>query len=466
MGYCKHSIGIANLCFLIFVLCSCTWEHDLVKYSGPICPPPCAEGTDCAKLSMHIEADPNIDTHYSDEFSRCEEGYYCVNKVDEEGTIVASKFVCSEQCPEGMVEFCGVCIKKSLDMHFNGDAYTIEDGHYKPKCAYLREDIEQGNLSKYCSNRYGDCNKDWTDGCEVHLATDKANCGACNTPCDSGVCDGMMCMSFCPENLVLCDVKGVRTCIDPNTNRDFCGASHDCDPPYSGKHCAMGWQCINGECTLECQEPLLQCDTGVGLHCIDQNNDRLHCGGCGKMCAENEACYGGKCRSFCALKNLCPVPNAKDGEKFCADLANDPKNCSACGYDCAVILKNSLRSRCSGICSALSCQATHTLYQGGCFQACTDAKKCILGENWLSAKCLNSACIAAACTEGYTGARCRKSCVSSEDCKSNGVSTSFCSSGKECYATSCEPGYHLENYKCFLGTGLTKASMEPKPASE
>lgn len=49
-----------------------------------------------------------------------------------------------------------------------------------------------------CIRKYDNCNKDWSDGCEVNFYIDPENCGGCNKPCNvlnvkNVLCEDMIC---------------------------------------------------------------------------------------------------------------------------------------------------------------------------------------------------------------------------------------------------------------------------------
>jgi hypothetical protein len=93
-----------------------------------------------------------------------------------------------------------------------------------------------------CAATHADCNKVPGDGCEVVLAADPQNCGAC------------------------------------------------------GVQCAPEATCNAGKCT--CADPGLTNCGNPGV-CVNTSFDRNNCGMCGKVCQGNEQCSGnGQCVDF------------------------------------------------------------------------------------------------------------------------------------------------------------------------
>jgi hypothetical protein len=95
-----------------------------------------------------------------------------------------------------------------------------------------------------CSGSYKDCDGALENGCEIDLARDEQNCGACNNACsaDQGAtsCSGGTCIIvFCTAPYADCDKKYGNGCeTDTDTDPDNCGG---CNQPCSGN-------CVSGNC--------------------------------------------------------------------------------------------------------------------------------------------------------------------------------------------------------------------------
>ena len=163
------------------------------------CTQPCKQGTvDCTCV--------NGDT--------CDAGLVCVLEIctdPGEGVCGDGRVGRGEECDGNAVTngACGANCRLSCNLGYddcNGDA---EDG-----CEIdIRTSLEHcggcqipcssaggtaacdnGNCNLTCSAGYEDCNHDSTDGCEVSLASDANNCGACGHSCLGGGCSNDRCL--------------------------------------------------------------------------------------------------------------------------------------------------------------------------------------------------------------------------------------------------------------------------------
>lgn len=106
-----------------------------------------------------------------------------------------------------------------------------------------------GACNGSCQAGYADCNQNKLfDGCEVDVASDAANCGACNRVCQKGAnaiqptCRAGNCDFQCKPGWANCDGSATNGCeIETDTDASNCGAC--------GSSCGMATPyCINGQC--------------------------------------------------------------------------------------------------------------------------------------------------------------------------------------------------------------------------
>lgn len=133
---------------------------------------------------------------------------------------------------------------------------------------------------------------------------DRYFCGASETCTDdqrgevcvqSTFCDQGSCVGFCQLGYVNCD----DSCVDPLSNRNYCGAVNSCQDGEAGVECEEGIDCIDGLCQLICPDGQLAC----GPYCVSPSTDSDYCGASGdclggnsgEVCAPDESCNSGVC---------------------------------------------------------------------------------------------------------------------------------------------------------------------------
>ena len=147
--------------------------------------------------------------------------------------------------------------------------------------------------SSPCPTTQLDC-----DGTCADLAVDARNCGACGSACDSGeACVDGACVISCPGTQIACG----GACVDPLTDRAYCGASGDCAGVHLGTACEAGEACVDGACAISCPGTQIVC----GGACVDPLTDRAYCGAsgdctgdhAGTTCSSAQECVAGACNS-------------------------------------------------------------------------------------------------------------------------------------------------------------------------
>eukprot|EP00698_Gefionella_okellyi_P006051 TRINITY_DN1551_c0_g1_i1.p1 TRINITY_DN1551_c0_g1~~TRINITY_DN1551_c0_g1_i1.p1 ORF type:complete len:660 (-),score=63.48 TRINITY_DN1551_c0_g1_i1:95-2008(-) len=97
-----------------------------------------------------------------------------------------------------------------------------------------------------CFSGYSDCDNDAANGCETSVTSSPTNCGGCNIMCPAGpnaqaVCNQMMCSTVCESGFGNCDGNQSNGCeVNLANNSHNCGAC--------GNFCPANSQCINGGC--------------------------------------------------------------------------------------------------------------------------------------------------------------------------------------------------------------------------
>lgn len=184
-----------------------------------------------------------------------------------------------------------------------------------------------------CDAGFADCNQLASDGCEVDLRADGANCGACGAACGfahgSAACSAGSCaLTGCDEGAGDCDGIAANGCetetaLDPR-HCGACGAVCVAGPNAT-PHCAAGG------CGATCDAGFVDCNGDPTDGCeAHVDADAANCGACGNACGAGESCQSGACAPV-----PCSPGTATCGGAVCdVSTATDPSNCGACGRVC------------------------------------------------------------------------------------------------------------------------------------
>jgi hypothetical protein len=308
--------------------------------SGGTCQVSCQQGlVNCGGKCI----DPKTDRSF------CGASGSCDGDAGTRGTACALGQVCSSgtcqvSCQQGLVKCDGKCVDPQTDRSFCGASASCDaDAGARGTACGLGQVCSSGTCQVSCQQGLVKC-----DGRCVDPQTDRSFCGAsasCDgdagtrgTACGLGrVCSSGTCQLSCQNSLVNCD----GTCVDPQTDRSFCGASASCDGDAGtrGTACGLGQVCSSGTCQLSCQNGLVNCDG----KCIDPQIDPLHCGASGacdgdagtrgQICSDGHVCSAGSCTTECVANQTLCTPDG--GPAYCTVLTDDPKNCGSCGLACS-----------------------------------------------------------------------------------------------------------------------------------
>jgi len=186
-----------------------------------------------------------------------------------------------------------------------------------------------GKCSLTCGGGATKCmNADGGNIC-VDIQHDNTNCGMCGNACAGGfVCADGGCSLSCVAGQTPCDTDGGKLCVDLMRSDFNCG--------MCGQTCPMGFKCSMGMCAITCQNGLATCTDDAGDHCVDLNYDPNNCGKCGAQCMMGLFCSpindaGATDAGACGLQ--CFGGSTKCGNK-CVDTQNDRYNCNGCGNVC------------------------------------------------------------------------------------------------------------------------------------
>lgn len=286
----------------------------------------------------------------------------------------------------------------------------------------------------------------------VDPLTDREFCGA-NASCQSyeacgagEICDGGACKTSCPPGQYACGGK----CIDPQTDHTYCGAGATCT---GGTNCADDEVCGSGHCAHTCPNGQVIC----AGKCVTSATDREFCGADTSCqgytaCDPGEVCDGGQCKTSC--------PN---GQYACGGKCIDPQtDHTYCGADAA----------CNGgtpcptdqVCSGGHCGYTCPVGQQACGGKCIDPQT---DENYCGADATcggghpcgtGSFCNAGQCWSpcGAGQAFCGETCVDPQTNRGLCNASGLCSGAAS--GTSCAPDQVCAGGACACPAGQVLCS--------
>ena len=266
-----------------------------------------------------------------------------------------------------------------------------------------------------CSTGYADCDKLYSDGCEINTTTDVKNCGGCGAVCSSAngtpSCVSSACQISCSTGFGNCDGSVANGCeTNLNTSVSNCGSC--------GKACSLANAtptCTSGACAIStCAAGYADCDKLPADGCeVNLTSSTSNCGGCGKVCAPPNsvpACTGGGCAiSSC----VAPFANCDglvaDGCEV--NAAIDPANCGGCGRVCN--LANVAVNTCTaGVCTIGACAPGFADCDGNPLNGCETyvtgdpnncggcGTKCAF-PNTATYGCAAGSCVVSTCNAGF-----------------------------------------------------------------
>jgi|GEM_PF-3198751 len=409
--------------FVAFGLTGCLWDSTLFDdldvgercegfrfvYSSDGCL--CERGYNCECKDI-----PSLDEAFKSGW--CPRGFRCAyNETEKQNE-------CVQGCTSDQVRCAGRCISPDTDQNFCGatgncegenagqacgDGETCEDRECIPSC--LRGQV-------LCEDDKG-IRKCITPGNDPEFCGAVGDCQGDNAgmACTGGqTCQNYECK--CPAGQVYCD----GNCINPLNDRDYCGAVDDCSRHNAGEICRSGYSCQEGKCLLGCAGGQVLCEEAGTEKCISPGTDMQFCGAkedCkgdnrGKPCSPDEKCNNeenAQCEPFCGI-----------GNNFCFFNGSCVNNDTYCGNECTNCntAGNAASGTCSnGSCIITSCARGNYLADGKCHEFAPEAcgavpEDCTKREGWKEATCsLDGDCIVMGCKVGYhlTSGDCKKDTV-------------------------------------------------------
>jgi hypothetical protein len=290
---------------------------------------------------------------YDADASACAAGERCHPEL---GCVTGMGCVPLDELCNGADDDCDTMIDEGFDL----DTSVEHCGACNARCSSANgmPTCMGGMCFVSCSAGYADCNSTASDGCEASLSS-ASSCGSCMNACaDSEVCDldgptmgcaidcgsATNCSGRCADlatdfaNCGACDYAcspaNADQCLDRTCR---CGAMTPCSP---GLNCCGG-RCVTLDTTIDCGSCGNVCPTGsdcCGGRCIDVTSDRANCGACGVLCSipnGTGGCVSGSCSIASCQSGWgnCNLSVADGCETY---IAGDTMNCGACGAACGV----------------------------------------------------------------------------------------------------------------------------------
>ena len=267
-----------------------------------------------------------------------------------------------------------------------------------------------GACSYTCNPGFSDCDGDPSNGCEVDTRTSTSHCGACGARCNppnaTAACTAGVCaVAACSDGFGDCDGNPTNGCeTDTRITVSNCGM---CGRACSGAPNAVA-VCALGSCALTCTAGFADCDGVASNGCeVDTRTSASHCGGCGRTCtlpnAASASCVASLCAVTTCAANFADCDgNAANGCEV--DTRASASHCGACGRACS--LPNAATTTCAastcgvGTCAtnfgncdgmaANGCETdlrTTTANCGACGFACSGGTTCVAGACTPLASC-------------------------------------------------------------------------------
>ena len=398
----------------------------------------------------------------------CPEGFAC---IDNHGVVQckhgceSDKVMCNGECinPLFSITNCGAKLKGSCS-----DSSSQSNNYEGVDCSTVKSDSHMVCNNGKCEE--STCQPDYhivpkedgTTGCEPNSSD---ACGSIDVKCkNTEVCKAGICSESCPESQIACGGK----CIDPMTDKAYCGATDGC---VGYEACTDGKVCSNGECRiLDCLNANeSKCVVDEVEQCIDVASDVNNCGSCGYQCELHKPAYSvvvGCENKQCKYECEGSYTNCGSGSTIeCVDLSNAKLHCGRCGNECTG------KKYChDSTCKENNCGDTQCPQGEQCkdndVEACgPNCENCLTKYHAATATCDNSGtCHVLTCTSGYhlTETSGNYSCVPNENtsCGSTddvhvtncegieNVNVASCELDGTCKVYSCKSGYHVYNNKC------------------
>jgi len=270
--------------------------------------------------------------------------------------------------------------------------------------------------------------------------------------------EGHACAKTCTESTPYCDTATGR-CVACLPSHDTCPATTYCQAQAGGGYaCVLGCKSSAADCAGSDSGAVACCDHA----CVDTQSSLLDCGFCGNHCGgphlTGASCQFGTCQGTCDVGYADCNNNKADGCE--SQTSSDPKNCGACGNDCA------LRAHyANATCTSGTCGGTCAAGWGDCNNNPNDGCEADLSSPQHCGSCGN-VCNVANAVARCSGTTCDYSSCNAnfQDCdgnRANGCESNKLGDANNCGGCGmrCPTGQGCSNGACVPGTGTVTDVM-------
>jgi hypothetical protein len=181
-----------------------------------------------------------------------------------------------------------------------------------------------------CFPGFADCDGNYANGCEVNLANNTGNCGACGKVCSptngTPACNSGMCTISCFPGWGNCDGNVTNGCeVNTSTTPAHCGG---CNKPCNSTNGTA--TCALGACGINCNGGWGNCDGNMLNGCeTNTTNNPSNCGSCGAVCPGGGSCVNGICQAQLGCFHTTNVLQVGTKSQYtrCESIANNGYTC-------------------------------------------------------------------------------------------------------------------------------------------